>query len=163
MEIKDIKGFENYQVTDDGRVWNKKKNKWQKQWLRNGYPCVSLKRRFFSVHRLVAIAFIPNPDNLPIINHKDENKTNNKVENLEWCTHKYNTNYGSSLQKTRKKLINGKMSKQVYQYTLDGVLVKIWPSASETGRNGFNQGQVSCCCRGEKYKYKGHRWSYKPL
>ena len=60
-----------------------------------GYLIVRLQRRMFYVHRLVTEAFLPNPDNLPEVNHKDEDKTNNRVENLEWCDHKYNMNYGT--------------------------------------------------------------------
>lgn len=112
---KDIPGFENlYQVSNFGNVKvldricnsaiknnNKvlRKGKILKQYNKRGYLQVSLsknnKRYYFSVHRLVAMTFIPNPNNLPQINHKDENTLNNCIENLEWCTPKYNCNYGT--------------------------------------------------------------------
>lgn len=96
--IRDIQGYENYQITDDGRVWSKITNKWLKAtdngW---GYLKVNLykngKMKCCRVHRLVANAFLPNPENLPQINHKDEDKTNNNVSNLEWCDRAYNINY----------------------------------------------------------------------
>ena len=96
-----------------------------------GYLVVRLQRRTFYIHRLVTEAFIPNPDNLPEVNHKDEDKTNNRVENLEWCNHKYNMNYGtrniraketaikngywSSLSKEEKEERRKENSKKCYQ------------------------------------------------
>ena len=71
------------------------------------------------IHRMVAEAFIPNPDNLPVVNHKDECKTNNLPDNLEWCTMEYNTNYGTSMKRVSEKM----SSRIVEQYTLDGELV----------------------------------------
>ena len=105
MEIwKDIKGYEElYQVSDLGRVRSFKSGKWQT--LKNrltprGYYLVTLykdgKATNKWVHKLVAQAFIPNPDNLPQVNHKDEDKLNNAASNLEWCTAKYNINYSSA-------------------------------------------------------------------
>ena len=66
-------------------------------------------------------------------------------------------------EKAKQKMSDAKPKKQVYQYTLDGELVKIWPSTAECGRNGFNSGHISQCCNGKKKKYKGYRWSYTPL
>lgn len=87
------------------------------------------------------------------INHKDQNKENNCVTNLEWCNSYYNNNYGDH---------NQKLSKTVYQYTLDGELVRVWPSTQECGRNNFSASHVAECCRGELKKHKGFRWSYNP-
>lgn len=123
------------------------------------------------VHRLVAEAFIPIPDELKQyigtrnlqVNHKDEDKTNNCVENLEYCTHEYNSKYGTRGERIAEKMLNGKLSKPVYQYTLDNELVAIWPSTNEAGRNGFHQSTVSACCLGKEKQHKGFIWSYTKL
>ena len=167
---KDKKYYEgHYQVSNFGRVKSIKFGKERILKLRTdkktGYLHVVLckdgKVKEFTVHRLVAEAFLPNPHNYPCVNHKDENKLNNSVSNLEWCTHKYNSNYGTAIQRNSQKRINGKCSKKVYQYTLDGQFVKEWESTAECDRNGYNHGNVAACCRGELKKYKGFIWKYK--
>ena len=167
---KDKKDYEgHYQVSNFGRVKSIKFGKERILKLRTdkktGYLHVVLckdgKAKAFTVHRLVAEAFLPNPHNYPCVNHKDENKQNNNVSNLEWCTYKYNSNYGTAIQRTSQKRINGKCSKKVYQYTLDGQFVREWESTAECGRNGFNQGNVVACCQGKLKKYKDFIWKYK--
>lgn len=152
-----IKGYENYEVTCSGEVINTKTGRVLKHCKdSNGYLCVNLsengKKKKFLIHRLVAQAFIPNPDNLPEVNHKDEDKTNNYVDNLEWCTHEYNINYG-----TRNK----RVAKTVLQLRKDGSLVRIWPSTIEIQRkNKFNNAHISACCRGERHSAYGYKWCY---
>ncbi len=159
------RNINNYEVSTTGRVRNPRTGKIvNPRKDKYGYLVVGLYkdgvRKFCKVHRLVAQAFLPNPDGLPIVNHKDENKENNRVDNLEWCNDKYSINYGTRNEKVSKSMTNGKRSKTVYQYTLDGQLVKVWPSAMECGREGLSQGHISACCRGEEKAYKSFRWSY---
>lgn len=160
--MKEIKNFEElYQVNELGQIWSIKNKKYLKQTLcKNGYLYVGLHknkiRKNILVHRIVAEAFIPNPNNLPEVNHKDENPQNNSVHNLEWCDSRYNKNYGTARERMSEKL-----SKPVLQYTLDGEFVREWISATEAGRNGFSQSSINNCCLGKAKTHKGFRWSYK--
>ena len=112
MEIwRDIEGYEGiYQVSNKGRIKHFKNGIRKLSLKKNGYYgiCLYNHRKYenFLIHRLVAEAFIPNKDNLPMVNHKDENKLNNNVDNLEWCDAKYNSNYGTRKERLRK--IRGK-------------------------------------------------------
>lgn len=117
---KDVVGYEGlYQISNTGKV--KSLPKWAGKSLRkerilktppdkDGYIkvvlCKNNKTRFLSVHRLMAEVFIPNPNNFPQINHKDENKQNNNLDNLEWCTCKYNINYGTRTERASKRFRN---------------------------------------------------------
>lgn len=143
--------------------------------------CKDGKEKTIQVHRLVAQAFIPNPDNLPCVNHKRESeKWNNCIENLEWCTYEYNNNYGTHNERCAKnrdyfkKVKNTdyksigeknrkKLSKKVFQYNKDKILVKIWESVKETKYFGFNNGTVSSCCLGKRKTHKGFIWSYERI
>ena len=179
-----IEGYEGlYEVSNMGRVKSLKFGKYKilKQRKRpNGYLFVTLckegKIKNCSVHRLVGNAFLDNTNNYPCFNHKNEIKTDNRVENLEPCTHKYNLNYKNAQAKrvasTDWKSVGRKTaercSKKVYQYDKNGVLIKIWKSVAECGRNGFNFGAVSKCCRNcymieGNNVYKGYIWSYEEL
>lgn len=165
-EWRDIEGYENlYQVSNLGRVKSLKFGKekilkLKKTW--DGYCIVGLcqqnKRKDYLVHRLVAQTFIDNPQNLPQVNHRDENPLNNDVQNLEWCTPKQNINYGTHNQRSAASRINHpKRSKQVLCVETG----KIYPSASEVERHlGFSQGNISSACRGKlKTAYRFH-WRY---
>lgn len=114
-----------------------------------------------SSHRLIAQCFIPNPDNLPQVNHINEIKDDNTVENLEWCTSKYNANYGGRNERVSMSKRNGRYSKRVLQYTLDGILVAEYPSAHEVERQlGFNRSYICKCCRGIHYSGHNYIWRF---
>ena len=174
--------YENYQVSNFGKILSLNYKNTGKAKLMNpstntdGYLKVNLwknrKRKTCLVHRLVVETFLENPENKPQVNHKDEDKTNNFVflnkdgsvdkekSNLEWNSPKGNCNHGTRNERISKTQTNGKKSKRVLQFTLDGEFVREWESTNECGRNGFNQGAVAACCRGEKPQYKGFKWCY---
>lgn len=162
-QIKEIEEHPDYFITSHGRVLSCKYNKprWIKPYLQNsGYYMVCLrvdgKSKRKLVHRLVAQAFCDGwSEEHNIVNHLDEERTNNHASNLEWCDIKYNTNYGTGMQRKSQK-----ESKPVAQYTLDNILVKVWPSTREAGRNGYAQGNVASCARGELKTYRGYIWKY---
>lgn len=155
----------NYTYYTDGRIFSHKRNKFVDGIVQLGYCKVKIDGKIKFRHRLIAEAFIPNPYNLPFVNHKDENKLNNSVENLEWCTNKYNINYGTCIERRAKAQLNRKdLSKPVAQYDLDGNLIKIWPSAAEIQRQlGFAQTNICACCRGQQKTAYGYKWSYTEL
>ena len=165
LEIwKDIDGYEGlYQVSNLGRIksLNYKRTgrtKILKLVKSNGYLDIILynngKCKHYLVHRLVAKAFIPNPDSLPEINHIDENKTNNKVDNLEWCTSKYNSNYGT-------KPLRFSKSRGISVKCIETEIV--YHSAREAERQtGIDNTQIVGVCKG-KYGYQtagGYTWEY---
>ena len=165
-----VPGYEGlYMVSNLGRVKSLRKNVIMVQrYDRYGYKRVGLRNKdglkTFTIHRLVAMAFIPNPDNLPCVNHKDEDKTNNCVDNLEWCTVEYNNNYGSRPEQLSITKTNGKLSKIVQQYTLDGELYAEYPSLGEVERiTGFSKANVSACCNGKPHHNTqyGYIWKFK--
>ena len=171
---KDIKEYEGlYQVSNKGRVKSLNYgNKGEEIIMeastdKDGYKILGLrkegKKKMKKVHRLVAEAFISNPNNLPQVNHMDEDKSNNKVDNLEWCDAEYNTNYGThnervSKTKTGKQIEkqrgkNNKRSKVIYY---DGYIYYCARELSE--HRGICRGNISCWLKGTKKmpeKYKG--------
>lgn len=173
-DIKDYEGL--YQVSNFGSVKSLNYNHTGKEKILStgkvsgGYLSVQLykngKGKMYSVHRLVAQAFIPNPLNLPQVNHKDENPSNNHVDNLEWCDQKYNNNYGTRLQKV-SDIFKGKNntvhSKPVLQIDIEtNEVIKEWPSMGEVERQlGIFYQNISCCCRGKYKQAGGYKWKYK--
>lgn len=119
-----------YKVSNLGRIKNEQ-GKILKTQIRKGYCDVGLhiegqrQPKIVKVHRLVAKAFIPNPNNYPLVNHKDENKQNNRVDNLEWCTQKYNLNYGHR---------NDKIKKKVLQFDSDNNFIKEYKSITDASK-----------------------------
>lgn len=160
---KDIPNYEGfYQASNLGRIKSLtikyKTERIMKPSITHGYLSLQLCKnnihKTVYVHRLVAISFLENPNNYTCVNHKDEIRTNNCVENLEFCTHKYNTNYG-----TCKQRIGDTNGRPVKQKTLDGGLVKIHKSASEAGRElGIGHTHISSCVRGNRKTAGGFIW-----
>lgn len=175
------KEFKKYSVSSLGRVRNDELMIiFSGGHDKDGYPkvCLTTKdkneisySKHIVVHRLVALAFIPNPDNLPQVNHKDEDKTNNCVENLEWCTAKYNSSYGNrtknmansqrgQLRPSVRGSKNGR-SREIVQLTLDLKFIKSYGCSSQTKEFGFNPTCVNDCCRKVQKTHKGYKWMYK--
>ena len=193
-----IKGFDNYQISNLGRgrslerttlqnnngtlveahyksviltpiEYNKKGHRYRFTLYKNG------KAYLKSRTRLVAEAFLPNPDNLPEVNHKNEKpwedyvyinedgSVNYELSNLEWISHKDNINYGTRNKRVSEKMTNGKLSKPVLQYTLDGDFVAEYPSTMEVQRQlGFDANNIGkVCCGKPHYKTAyGFIWKY---
>lgn len=164
-EWKDVKGYEGrYKVSSFGNVYSYYVDRnLSIAANKTGYKYVVLKKdgkqKHMQVHRLVAEAFIPNPKNLPIINHKDINVSNNHVDNLEWCDYHYNNTYDNAQLKRGEVL-----SKHVYAYDKNGDLVHEYNSTNEAGMVlNIGSQSVSWCCLGKLKTYKGLVWSYNKL
>lgn len=174
---KPIAGYEGrYEISNNGKVRSFMTNKGhiRKTPLilsfkidRYGYCVIGLSKRgvkkSFQVHRLVAKAFVENPQNLSQINHKNEDKTDNRADNLEWCTILYNNNYGTHAKKISDSMRNNpKISRAVLQCNIAGEVIKEYPSTHEAARvNGFLQCGIAACCIGQRNTYKGFYWKYK--
>ena len=168
---KPVKGYEDkYLVSSYGRVLSLYTNSLRYAYVDSrGYHFIILckdgKRSNKCVHRLVAKAFIPNPNNYPCVDHIDTNPSNNCVENLRWCTHKMNCANPISQQKRRENPSitstknNPINSIPIVRIGKDGD-VKTYPSQSEAQRDGFRQSKVNECCRGKKHTHNGYRWMY---
>ena len=180
-EWKTIKGFERYEVSNLGRVKRKatdttgmsasaakkaaKEKILKPQKHKQGYQLITLyketprgvpnEKKIYTVHALVAEAFLgERPDGL-VINHKDNNHSNNKVDNLEYCTHDYNMK--QSVIQTGYDCFS---RKKVAQYDMEGNLIKTYESITSTKKDGFTSTEVSKCCNNKLKKYKGFIWKF---
>ena len=170
MEKRTIKDFPNYEVTSDGKIWSKKRKIYlSPKEDKDGYKIVTLytngKKYSRRVHRLVAEAFLDNPKNYPIVNHKDENIRNNNIENLEWCSISYNTKYGSGIQKmliSRGDKLKGKNNYgaiPIVQLDLNYNFIKKWDCAADAERAlKISRGSIRRCCNNERKTCSGFIW-----
>ena len=165
MRLIDIAGYEGlYKISECGDVISTKRrgNEGKASVLvgsvdNNGYKQVTLskngKAKSHKVHKLVAIAFVPNPHGYSEINHKDENKSNNNADNLEWCTRAYNVAYGSRTEKTQRAVI---------QFSIDGKYIATHKGIGEASRTigARTCGGISNCCKGKSRTAYGYIWRY---
>ena len=178
-----IENHPSYFISNFGRVFSKKSNKVMKNRVvsKNGYQQITLDNSQLLVHRLVAQAFIPNPNNLPCVNHKDENPGNNDFRNLEWCTYKYNSNYGTNPSRHSKKMIDRynndpdwksdcikrlaeiqkKKRKRVVQLDKFNNYLKTYESSYATEKDGHLSVHVCDCANGKRKTHHGYKWIWE--
>jgi len=163
-----IPGFEDYLINQNGDIYSTKTNKFLKPWLDSkGYLQIQLfkngSKYCFKVHRLVAKVFIPNPLHLPEINHKDENKQNPKLTNLEWCTTKYNSNYGTRGERISKKnrMNPHKCRKIIVQLDPDFHVIREYSAIEKVKDFGFCQPNVIAVLKHRRKTTGGYIFMYK--
>lgn len=163
----DVKPFHNYFISKDGRVFNMKGKEMRPYISNNGYYRIMLsinkERHHYGIHRLVAQLFIPNPNNYPIINHKDCNRLNNNANNLEWCTHSYNERYAYELGRKSStwKGVKGKdnpLSIPIVCCDTGEVFNCLLEAA--TAKSISSMSGISANCKGKRQSVKGYVWRY---
>lgn len=153
-EFEQIKNVENFLIHKDGRIYNAKRKIFMKPRLDKGYVGIMLNEKNYPIHRLVAIQFIPNPDNKELVSHKDGNKMNNHVDNLEWTTrsenvqHAYDTDLNTNY-------------KSIHMYELSGKYIKTFKTIADACRElNLDCSTISRCCQGKtKYAYN-YIWKF---
>lgn len=162
MTVKPIPGYEGlYSVSDDGRVFSHIRNRELKPKIdRYGYKVVTLfkdcKSHYITVHRIVAITFVPNPFSKRCVNHINEIKTDNRVDNLEWVTVKENDNHGTR----NSRMSDTKSKKPVMQILPDGT-VRYFKGVKDASRQtGLNRCLIADCCKGKRKTTGNSEWRY---
>lgn len=159
---KSVNGYEGlYEISNLGKVKSLKRNKILKANIISEYKHVTLYKngnaKIFKIHRLVAENYIDNPNKLECVNHKDENKINNNVNNLEWCTKKYNCNYGKRNEKMSKK----KSKYKIVQKNKEGLIIKIWQNIWDLEHSTtYNKQNIRLCCQNKHKTAYGYKWEY---
>ena len=151
----------NYYVSDVGEVKNKKGKLLKPSKTYNGYLRVNINGRLVRIHRIVAEAFIPNTFDLPQVNHKDGNKTNNTIDNLEWCTSSENIKHAYKIGLKKVSYDNIKECKPIVQLTVDNEIINCFDSIMEVERRyGYDNSSISKVCRGKQKTAYGYKWQY---
>ena len=184
---KGVPGYENYEVSNMGRVrsldhYTLKSGDCRSTLIKGRilsqtvgktgyytvlmYPANSTKkdRKLVKVHRMIALAFLDNPHNLPQINHKDEDKTNNRLENLEYCDGRYNINYGTAIERAKSTFFKSYTEKvrRIIQYKQDGSVVQVFKNMFEaTSKTGYTSNSISLCCNGYCKTCHGYVFKYE--
>ena len=166
---KPILGLDGYFAGSDGKIYSQKSKGFlalKPYTNKSGYYIISIKRHTFILHRLVAQTFIPNPDNLPEVNHKNGVKTDNNIKNLEWCTRLENTRH-SFRELGRKSSMTGRIGKKspyskIIQQIKDDKVIKEFFGAHDVERKlGIKHQNISFCCRNRNRTAGGYYWRYK--
>lgn len=179
-----MKQYKNYYLTEEGRVFNHRLKELKPILKKeSGYYQVALyteKREIWLLHRLMATVFLDNPENKPCVGHWDCDRSNNSIDNLYWCTYSENNshpttlarkseslkgkpgwNKGGHLTEKWKNKIASSNSIPIIQYDDNG-FEKEWPGINVASRElGYNAGNISACCRGERQTHKGYKWRFK--
>lgn len=162
MNWKPIADFEKrYLVSDSGQVWSLLRHRALKPTIdRYGYEKVVLSKNgksfYRTVHRLVAQAFVPNPDNLTTVNHINEDKTDNRAVNLEWLSVADNDNYGTR----NERMANAKCLQPIEQILSDGSAVRYKGVKDASRKTGINRCSIALCCKNIRNTAGGYKWRY---
>lgn len=171
MNILDLLDKSKYRFETDGSIWSISKNRKLKftkgvdGYLNGLFLCTDNIPRNYKIHRIIAYIFCERDNevcNIPFeeldVEHINTIKTDNRAENLHWCTRK-----GNMRNEITRKRMSESAKKKVYQYTKENVLVEIHNSMLEAQEKGYKQANISACCRGIRKTHKGYKWSFEPL